>query len=101
MKYEGGHERGYSAKLEKHPKVEAYDCQGTDELDNGVPIRIVTLVPGWAFQDAAKNEGDDPEARMALHSRGCSSVAEALRDIKFADPCKCGRCLEGLKRMAR
>lgn len=97
-KYGGGAHNGFSATLEANPKVEAYDCQGTDELDNGVPIRIVTLVAGWAFQDAAENEGDDPEARMALHSKGFESVKDALRGIKFADPCKCGRCLEGLRR---
>ncbi len=92
-KYEGGHPRGRSVTLDRHPRVEAYDCQGTDELDNGVPIRIVTLVPGYAFEDAAENEGDDPESIMALHSKGFSSVADALDRIRNADPCKCGRCL--------
>lgn len=100
-KYEGGHPRGASASLDRHPKVEAYDCQGTDESDNGVPVRIVTLVAGWAFDDAARNEGDDPEARLALHSKGFSSVKDALQRINEAEPCKCGRCMEGLKRMAR
>lgn len=92
-KYEGGHRRGYSVALERHPRVEDYDCQGTDESDAGVPVRIVTLVNGFAFEDAAANEGDDPEARYALHSKGFDSVKEALRWINAADPCKCGRCL--------
>jgi len=100
-KYEGGAANGYSLTLERNPRVEAYDCQGTDESDNGVPVRIVTLVPGFAFDDAALNEGDDPEARMALHSKGFESVADAVRRIREADPCKCGRCLDGLRRAAR
>lgn len=100
-KYEGGHHRGRSAVLDRHPRVEAYDCQGTDESDAGVPVRIVTLMPGWAYYDAAKSTEDDPDGRYALHSKGHESVKEALRWIKDADPCKCGRCIEGLKRLER
>jgi len=97
-KYEGGAANGYSLTLERNPRVEAYDCHGTDESDNGVPRRIVTLVPGFAFEDAAANEGDDPEARSALHSKGFGSVAEAVQRIRDAEPCKCGRCLDALRR---
>lgn len=99
-KYEGGHRAGASGMLDRHPLVEAYDCHGTDESDAGVPRRIITLVPGWAFEDAAETEADDPDGRYALHSRGCGSVKEALEDLKYAKPCKCGRCMDGLKRAA-
>ncbi len=74
--------------LDRHPKVLEYDNEGTDE-----GRFIITLVRGYAFDDPAENEGDDPDASMACHSRGVSSVTEALRDIKWAQPCKCGRCL--------
>lgn len=88
-KYEGGDgHAGPSKLLDRHPRVEAYDDAGTDD-----GVRIVTLVPGFAFEDAAKNEGDDPESRMALHSKGFSSVKRALEWINSAEPCKCGRCL--------
>jgi len=96
-KYDGGDgHAGPSVTLDRNPRVECYDDAGTDD-----GVRIVTLVPGFAFQDAAQNEGDDPEARMALHSRGCPSVADAVRHIRDAEPCKCGRCLDGLRRLAR
>lgn len=88
-KYQGGDgHAGKSVTLDKHPKVLDYDDAGTDE-----GVRIVTLVRGWAFEDAAENEGDDPEGRMALHSSGCDSVKDALYLIRYARPCKCGRCL--------
>lgn len=91
-KYKGGDgHAGKSITLDKHPKVLEYDDAGTDE-----GARIVVLVPGWAFMDAAKNEGDDPEGRMALHAQACGSVKEALQDIRNAQPCKCGYCLSKL-----
>lgn len=97
-KYEGGASNGRSAQLDRNPRVEAYDCQGTDVMDNGTPVRIVTLVPGFAFDDAAKRTEDDPDGRYALHSKGFESVKDALDRIKWAEPCKCGRCMEGLRR---
>lgn len=88
-KYEGGSgHSGPSALLDRHPRVEAYDDAGTDD-----GVRIVTLVRGFAFEDAAKNEGDDPDSRMALHSKGFSTVKDAIQRINWAEPCKCGRCL--------
>lgn len=100
-KFEGGHRNGQSATLDRHPRVEAYDCQGTDESDAGVPVRIVTLMPGWAYDDAAASTEDDPDGRYALHSKGFESVKDALKRIREADPCKCGRCMDGLRRAAR
>jgi hypothetical protein len=93
-KFGGGHPRGQSATLDKNPRILSYDCHGTDESDRGVPRRIVTLAHGWAFQDAAVNEGDDPEVRMALHHKSFGSVSDAERAVQQANPCKCGRCLE-------
>jgi len=88
-KYIGGDgHSGPSVQLDRHPRVLEYDDAGTDE-----GVRIVTLVRGFAFEDAAKNEGDDPESRMALHSKGFSSVRDAIQRINWANPCKCGRCL--------
>lgn len=88
-KYRGGSgHAGPSVMLDRHKKVLDYDDAGTDD-----GFRIVTLVRGWAFEDAAKNEGDDPQARMALHSRSFGSVKEALVDLKYVTPCKCGRCM--------
>jgi hypothetical protein len=101
QKYGGGARNGFSQTLERHPRIEAYDCQGTDESDAGVPRRIVTLVPGFAFDDAARNDGDDPDARIALHSKGFGTVAEAVARVNDAEPCRCGRCLEGLRRLGR
>lgn len=88
-KYEGGDgHAGRSMTLDRHPKVLCYDDADTDE-----GVRIVTLVRGWAFEDAARNEGDDPDALRALHSKGCDSVKDALRRIAMAELCKCGWCL--------
>lgn len=89
-KYQGGTSpgAGESVTLDRHPKVLDYDSYGTDD-----GVRIVTLIRGWAFEDAAENEGDDPEGNRALHSAGCSSVKDALEQIRYAKPCKCGRCL--------
>lgn len=88
-KYLGGDgHAGRSKQLDRHPRVECYDDAGTDD-----GVRIVTLVAGFAFQDAARKPGDDPEARSALHSRGCASVREAISDVNAAERCYCGRCL--------
>jgi hypothetical protein len=88
-KYQGGDgHSGPSATLDRNPRVAEYDDAGTDP-----GVRVVTLVPGFAFEDAARNEGDDPEARRALHSKGFSSVKDAVQRVAWADPCKCGRCL--------
>lgn len=73
--------------LEKHPRVLAYDNEGTDE-----GYVMITTVKGYAFEDAAKNVGDDPEARMAAHSRTCRGVKDALFHLRLAAPCRCGRC---------
>ena len=90
-KYEGGDgHAGPSVLLDRNPRVEAYDDAGTDD-----GVRIVTLMPGWAFEDAAANYGDDPDGRMALHSKGFPSVKDAVRRINEAEPCYCGRCLAG------
>lgn len=87
-KYRGGcGHSGPSVQLDRHPRVLDYDDAGTDD-----GVRIVTLVRGFAFQDAAQNPGDDPDARMALHSRGCDSVRDALDQINRAEVCYCGRC---------
>jgi hypothetical protein len=77
-----------SKTLDRNPRVKAYDSAGTDD-----GVRIVTLVRGFAFEDAAANKGDDPEGRLALHSKGFETVAEAVEAIRFAQPCKCGHCL--------
>lgn len=74
--------------LEKNPRVLAYDNEGTD-----AGYFMVTLVKGYAFDDAAANVGDDPDARMALHSKTFPSVRDAIDRIKWADRCKCGRCV--------
>lgn len=88
-KYQGGSgHSGPSVQLDRHPRVECYDDAGTDE-----GVRIVTLVAGFAFDDAAEKPGDDPDARMALHSKGFESVKDALRRINWAEPCHCGRCI--------
>jgi hypothetical protein len=89
-KYEGGSGFAQSATLDRNPRVECYDDAGTDD-----GWRIVTLMPGWAFEDAAANEGDDPDSRMALHSKGFETVKAAVDRIRWAEPCKCGRCLAG------
>lgn len=74
--------------LERHPRVLAYDNHGTDS-----GCFIVTIVKGFAFYDAAENEGDDPEARRACHSISCDTVKDALYRLSMATPCKCGRCV--------
>jgi hypothetical protein len=89
-KYDGGTGHGRSTTLDRHPKVERYDDAGTDD-----GVRIVTLVKGWAFEDAAARTEDDPDARMALHSKGCPTIKYALDAIRYASPCKCGRCVNG------
>lgn len=77
-----------SKTLDREPRVLAYDSAGTDD-----GYRMVTLIRGFAFEDAAKNEGDDPETRMALHSMSFRTVKEAIDRVRLADPCKCGRCM--------
>lgn len=87
-KYLGGDGHcGISKTLDKNPKVLDYDDAGTDE-----GYRIITLVRGWAFRDAAKTLEDDPEGRMAQHCISAKGIKDALEQIRMADPCKCGRC---------
>lgn len=87
-KYHGGDgHSGRSVQLDRNPRVLDYDDAGTDH-----GVRIVTLVEGFAFEDAARNPGDDPDARNALHSKGFASVRSALDAINSADRCFCGRC---------
>jgi len=74
--------------LDKHPRVLEYDNEGTDD-----GMFILTLVRGYAFYDAAKDEGDDPQAEMACHGSSFYTVKEAIQRINEAKPCKCGRCL--------
>ena len=87
-KFRGGDSAPASKVLDRHPLVEEYDSAGTDE-----GVRIVTLVAGWAFEDAAQRLEDDPHSIMALHSKGCSTVKDALERIRTARPCRCGRCM--------
>lgn len=74
--------------LENHPRVLCYDNEGTDD-----GYFMLTLVRGFAFDDAAKTTADDPEAKMALHSKTFPSVKEAVQQLKWAAPCLCGRCM--------
>lgn len=74
--------------MERHPRVLAYDNYGTDP-----GCFMVTTVKGFAFDDAAENVGDDPDARMACHSRSCHGVKDAIYHLSLAQPCKCGRCV--------
>jgi hypothetical protein len=76
-----------SKVLDRHPLVECYDDAGMDE-----GRRMVTLVKGYAFEDAAA-PGQDPEARIALHSRGFDTVKDAVDRLRGVSPCHCGRCV--------
>lgn len=63
-----------------------------DDEATGRPRYMVTLRRGWAFSDAAQKPSDDPEGRLASHSRG-GTVRELQLAIRMAEPCQCGRCL--------
>lgn len=86
-KYRGGTGHGHSRTLDRHPRVLEYDDASTDD-----GVRIVTLVHGFAFDDPARNPGDDPETRMALHSKAFRTVGLALEQLRWAEFCHCGRC---------
>jgi hypothetical protein len=75
--------------LERHPLVLEYDNEG---MDTGRVM--VTLVKGYAWYDAAK-PGEDPEARMACHSRGIDNARDFALNLSVASPCHCGRCTGG------
>lgn len=77
-----------SVQLDRNPRILEYDSAGTDD-----GVRIVTLVQGFAFEDAAARTEDDPDGRQALHSRGFENVHTALWAVRDAAPCRCGRCV--------
>ena len=73
-----------SKAIINHPRVEYYD----NDCGDG---HIVTLRHGYAWSDAAK-EGEDPEGRTACHTRRFETVADFRFEVRFAQPCRCGRC---------
>ena len=75
-----------SKTLMKHPKVLDVDTDCGDGY-------IVTLRKGWAFDNPATAPEDDPQGRDASHVRREETVKEMLAQIKWAEPCKCGRCI--------
>jgi len=80
-----------SKSLTRMARVLEVDCSGTGEDENGRPLWMVTLKRGWAFDGAAAAFEADPEGRFASHTRS-GTVRELQEAIRFAQPCKCGRC---------
>ena len=78
----------YFKTLENHPRVQNYDNEGMDE-----GRFMICLIKGFAFDDAAATTEDDPDGNSACHYRSFDTVKEAVADLKWASPCKCGRCV--------
>lgn len=73
--------------LERHPLVLEYDNHGTDE-----GRFLLTLIPGYAFEDAVTERGGC--CRSTSHTRSFGSAKEAVEFIKLlAEPCVCERCV--------
>jgi hypothetical protein len=60
----------------RNARIEEWD----DERGIGNSL-IVTLKPGWRFEEPGE------------HVRGFDTVAEARREVKLSQPCKCEACV--------
>lgn len=61
----------------RHAKIESWD----DERGIGNSL-IVTLKPGWRFED------------LAEHVRGFDTKSEAMAEVRAAKPCSCAQCTQ-------
>jgi hypothetical protein len=64
--------------MSRHAKIEFWD----DERSIGNSL-IVTLKPGWRFEEEAE------------HVRGFDTVRSAMKEVRSSKPCHCADCGRG------